>query len=225
MPIRTPFIPELDTIQALKAAGFFVREHRVNALWNTILHRLYDPLPLVWPPSGAATSSRATVISAEIYPQADDTHGQRADLAVSEVVLRPPASGAGSSGSSPTFQQTFKLVYEGKGTSNTSATPDTLKSQMQTFLLASDVGHTTPCWVLGVKGTVVGFFAWNGSASMFRVVPNTSGATRDITSLTVSTRGGQDYDLSDHAQYLTAVAMLALLPDSQPDTPATAPAH
>ena len=150
-------LPPHTAIQALVASTipvssgvsrFFDGEHRVNDFQNHVLFRLYDPrtTTTVVPPRGGPTGlapspSTPIVISAEIYPRATDTSGDRADLAVSDIV---PTTGSTATTPSYSFTQNFKLIYEGKG-GTAGDSPDSIKGQLQRFLLTSDVGHTTPC--------------------------------------------------------------------------------
>jgi len=101
-------LPPHAVIQALAAlivpigsgvSKFFDREHRVNAFWNHIL-RLYNPgiiataVPPEGGPAGLTPSPSTFIISAEIYSRATDTSGNRADLAVSDVVLTTDGTAA-----------------------------------------------------------------------------------------------------------------------------------
>jgi hypothetical protein len=75
-------LPPHTVIQALAASTvpmgsgvskFFDREHRVNAFWNHVLFRLYNPgivataVPPGGGPAGLAPSSSTSIISTEIY--------------------------------------------------------------------------------------------------------------------------------------------------------------
>lgn len=230
--MAAPALPPLAVIQALVKStmpvvlptgpgvtNFFDREHRVNAFWNHVLFRLYNPGTIATTPAAggvaavmAPSPSTSIVISAEIYPKATDTSGDRADLAVSEVVLT-----TGGTAASPTFAftQTFKLVYEGKGATS-GDTPDNIKGQVQRFLLASDIGHTTACWVIAAKGITVTFYAWNGASTMQQVKTNSNAIGRFV-SIKPTTSAGKTYDLTKADEYDFVGQILLLMLAAKPD--------
>ena len=77
---------------------------------------------------------------AEAYPRATNTSDNRVDLAVSDVILT--TDGTAPPLATPSHRLS-KLVREGKG-GTAGDSLNSIKGQLQRFLLASDVGHTTP---------------------------------------------------------------------------------